>query len=426
MQSLRERVYKIIEAPDPGDWTGRCFDIFMVVLIVANVAAVVLETVGVLAERYATFFCVFELVSVAIFTVALIFSAIIPDMSGESFDVHVGVVDNDRGQISATFINEVLPAVEEAGVLHSDSYESADEARAEVDAGNLSAAYIFPAGFTASLQSGGAGTVEIVGNVDASISTQIAKAVLDSYLAEVDALGIAIGTAMVSGATDVAAIAAVAAETPAAVALTDVAADNLELDATTFFSAGMAVFFLFFTVQFGVSSLLEEKINGTLPRLLGAPIHRWSVLGGKAITSFALGLISMIVLAVGTTFMIGAEWGNPLGVLILMICGVLSALGIMALVAVVAKTPEQAANYQAIVAVALGMLGGTFFPLSQGPRILGLFSKITPHAWFLQGLGDLSAGQGLGVVVLPALAMIAFFVVTVGIASLWRKEVLAP
>ena len=357
---------------------------------------------------------------------ALIFAAIIPDSSSFDFHAHVAVVDNDRGEISATFINDVLPVVEAEGLLDVEAYGSVADATADVEKGTLTAAYVFPEGFSDSLQSGGAATVEIVGNVDESIATQIAKAVLDSYLAEVDAVGIAVGTAMLSGGTDVADIAQKTTESAAAVVLTDVAADNLELDATTFFSGGMAVFFLFFTVQFGVASLLEERHYGTLPRLLGAPISRWSIIGGKAVTSFVLGLTSMVVLAVATTLMIGAKWGNPLGVLILMICGVMAALGIMALVAVVAKTPEQAANYQAIVAVALGMLGGTFFPLSQGPRILSLFSKLTPHAWFLQGLGDLSAGRNVGAVVTPALALLAFFAVTIGIAFIWRKEVLAP
>jgi ABC-2 type transport system permease protein len=114
-------------------------------------------------------------------------------------------------------------------------------------------------------------------------------------------------------------------------------------------------------------------------------------------------------------------------VLILMIAGVMSALGIMAVVAVISKTPEQAANWQSIVAVVLGLLGGTFFPLSQGPRLLSLFSKLTPHAWFLQGLGDLSAGDGLESVVVPAMAMLAFFVVTIAVAMTFgRKRVLAP
>lgn len=356
---------------------------------------------------------------------ALIFSGIIPSDT-TSFDVKVGVIDNDHGSISATFIDEVLPAVEADEIMTVTAYTDLAAMEADVEAGDQNAGYVFPAGFSEGLVTGQGGTVRLIGNVDSSISTQIAKAVLDGYLADVDAVGIAVGSALISGAADVDAISAASVQTPAAVVLADVEAASRELDATTFFSAGMAVFFLFFTVQFGVSSLLEERFYGTLPRLLGAPISRWSIIGGKALTSFVLGLVSMIVLAVATTFMIGAEWGNPVGVAILMVCGVLSALGIMAVVAVISKTAEQAANWQSIVAVALGLLGGTFFPLSQGPRLLALFSKLTPHAWFLQGLGDLSAGSGLSAVVTPALALIAFFVVTVGAAMAFGKEVLAP
>jgi ABC-2 type transport system permease protein len=356
---------------------------------------------------------------------ALIFSGIIPSDTS-SFDVNVGVIDNDGGAISAGFIGQVLPAVEADGIMTVTAYSDLAAMEADVESGDQHAGYVFPAGFSDGLQTGQGGTVRLLSNVDRSISTQIAKAVLDGYLTEVDAVGIAVGSAIISGAADVDAIATAAQATPTAVALADVEAANRELDATTFFSAGMAVFFLFFTVQFGVSSLLEERFYGTLPRLLGAPISRWSIIGGKALTSFVLGLVSMIVLAVATTIMIGADWGNPIGVAILMVCGVLSALGIMAVVAVISKTPEQAANWQAIVAVALGLLGGTFFPLSQGPRLLALFSKLTPHAWFLQGLGDLSAGSGLSAVVTPALALILFFLVTVAAAMAFGKEVLAP
>lgn len=356
---------------------------------------------------------------------ALIFSAIIPSGT-DSFDVNVGVVNQDTGVISATFTNDVLPAVERDGIMAVTGYGSIDTLQKDVESGTLNAGYVFPAGFSDDIGTGRGATVLLIGNVDSTISTQIAKAVLDSYLSEVDAVGIAVGTALLNGATDVDDITAKALATPAAVVLADTEAANRELDATTFFSAGMAVFFLFFTVQFGVSSLLEERFYGTLPRLLGSPINRWSIVGGKALTSFALGIVSMVVLAVSTTLLIGAEWGNPVGVLILMIAGVMSALGIMAVVAVVAKTPEQAANWQAIVAVALGLLGGTFFPLSQAPPALAFFSKLTPHAWFLQGLGDLSAGDGLEVVIIPALAMLAFFVVTISIAVVFgRKRVLA-
>ena len=358
---------------------------------------------------------------------ALIFSAIIPDATASSFNVHVGVVDNDGGQITSGFINDVLPAVEAEGLLTATRFDDMGQALAEVENGDLDAVYIFPAGYSASVQGGAGGTVRLVTNVDSTIGGQIAKAVLDSYLAHVETVTISAGTAMINGAQDLAAITAAAQAAAPAVELTDVQASNRTLDTTTFFAAGMAVFFLFFTVQFGVSSLLEERMNGTLPRLLGAPISRWSVLGGKALTSFVLGLVSMVVLAVATTLLIGATWGNPVGVAILMMAGVLSALGIMAVVAVIARTPEQAANWQSIVAVVLGLMGGTFFPLSQGPRLLALLSKLTPHAWFMQGLGDLSSGAGLSTVIAPTLAMLAFFAVTLAI-SVWfgRGRVLAP
>jgi ABC-2 type transport system permease protein len=357
---------------------------------------------------------------------AFIFSAIIPD-AGESFDVSLGYVDQDGGQISSGFINGVLPDIEADEIATVEAFADRDVAEAEVEAGTVHALYVFPDGFSEGVAAGAGGTVLLVGNVDHSISTQIAQAILDGYLAEIDAVGMSVGAAILNGAGDPVALAEAAMQTPDAVVLVDTEAADRQLDATTFFAAGMAVFFLFFTVQFGVSSLLEERFHGTLPRLLAAPINRWSVLGGKAVTSFILGLTSMVVLAVATTLFIGADWGNPLGVAILMVAGVLSALGIMAVVAVVAKTPEQAANWQSIVAVVLGLLGGTFFPISQAPAALAFFSKLTPHAWFLQGLGDLSAGDGISVVLIPALAMLAFFVVTVGFAALLgRGKVLAP
>ena len=358
---------------------------------------------------------------------AFIFSAIIPDASGDSLDVNLAYVDQDGGPISAGFIFDVLPEIEADEIATVEPFTDLDLALADVDSGTIHALYVFPEGFSDGVTSGAGGSVRLVGNVDHTISTQIAQAILEGYLAEIDAVGMAVGAAMLNGAEDPTGLAVAAAQTPAAVVLVDTAAADRQLDATTFFSAGMAVFFLFFTVQFGVSSLLEERFHGTLPRLLGAPISRWSVLGGKALTSFVLGLTSMVVLAVATTLLIGAEWGNPAGVAVLMIAAILAALGIMAVVAVVSKTPEQAANWQSIVAVVLGLLGGTFFPLSQGPEALSALSKLTPHAWFLQGLGDLSAGDDLSVVITPTLAMLTFFLVTLGIAALaGRGKVLAP
>ena len=156
----------------------------------------------------------------------------------------------------------------------------------------------------------------------------------------------------------------------------------------------MAVFFLFFAVQFGITSILEERRDGTLARMLAAPISRRSVLAGKLATSVALGTISMTVLAVATHYLLGAHWGNPLGVAILIVCGVVAATAVMALVASLARTPDEAQTLESIVALVLGMLGGTFFPVAQAGGVLALLSDATPQAWFLRGIAEPGRRRG--------------------------------
>lgn len=65
---LKKRLHEILELPVPGDRASVAFDIFMICLIVANVAAIVLETVAALQRSYQEFFFVFEAFSVAVFT----------------------------------------------------------------------------------------------------------------------------------------------------------------------------------------------------------------------------------------------------------------------------------------------------------------------------------------------------------------------
>ena len=87
-----------------------------------------------------------------------------------------------------------------------------------------------------------------------------------------------------------------------------------ELNAKSFYAAGMAVFFLFFTVGFGVTGLLEERTNGTLARLVAAPITAVGDPGGEDAHQPDPRRVSMAVLVVATTVLFGASWGNPLGV----------------------------------------------------------------------------------------------------------------
>ena len=188
----------------------------------------------------------------------------------------------------------------------------------------------------------------------------------------------------------------------------------------------MAVFFLFFTVQFGISSILEERRDGTLARMLVAPIRRGAVLVGKLLTSLALGVISMTALAVATHFLLSAHWGNILGVALLIAAGVLAATAVMTLVATLASTPDQAQSWQSMVALVLGMLGGTFFPVAQAGGALAAASLATPQAWFIRGLENMAGGAGVSAVTGPAAAILAIAVITGAVAYTRIGKLVAP
>jgi ABC-2 type transport system permease protein len=188
----------------------------------------------------------------------------------------------------------------------------------------------------------------------------------------------------------------------------------------------MAVFFLFFTVQFGVSSLLDERHNGTMARLLAAPIRPTAILGGKLLVSFAVGVVSMGLLVATTSVLLGARWGDPAGVAVLVVAGVLAATGLTAFVASLARTADQAGSWQAIIAVVMGTLGGSFFPIGQVGGALAALSYLTPHRWFMQGLADLAGGGGLAAVWWPATAMLAFAAAGGGLAVLRSASLVRP
>ena len=356
--------------------------------------------------------------------------AVLP--SDEDAESHrYAVVDEDGGPAARSFVDGVLAGFDREPGTSIARAGSAAEAERMAEEGDVAAAWIVPEGFSEAVRAVGAARIEVIGNADSSIATQIAEAVAGAFAAELNALRLSVVTAINPGegpamrpSDD---LFQRAAETVSPVGVRRGAADTRELDASTFYAAGMAVFFLFFTAQYGVLSLLGERREGTLARLLAAPIPPGAIVIGKALSTFVLGLVSMVVLIVASTLLLGADFGDPVGVAILVLGAVVSAMGLTSLVAGLARTEEQANGYGSILAVTLGILGGTFFPLSQAPGALAAISRLTPHHWLMRGFADLGSGGGTGDVLVPMAALTAFGLVTGVLAVLQaRRTVMRP
>lgn len=68
-QKAKNRIFEILEVASAGDLPSRMFDVFIMSLISLNVIAVILESVKNLSSQYMLFFRMFEIFSIAIFTI---------------------------------------------------------------------------------------------------------------------------------------------------------------------------------------------------------------------------------------------------------------------------------------------------------------------------------------------------------------------
>ncbi len=340
----------------------------------------------------------------------------------DDFELRAGVVDLDGGEVASGFAEGLLPALEDEGFLTVTTYTVEDSAREAIDDGTISAAWIIPSGLSEAVARGDGGELKVLLNPDRALSAEVARGIAEGFGAQVDRVSLSVATGQIYtqgqlSPQQLEQLTTQATTTGSLVAIRDLVAADQQLDPSSYLAAGMASFFLFFTVTFGITGFLEERQQGTLQRLLSAPIGSSAIHVGKALGAFLLGITSMAVLAIGSATLLDAPWGPPIGVAILSVSLVIAALGVMALVGSFARTSEQAGNLQSIVALVFGLAGGVFFPVGAG--VLGTLALASPHGWFLRGLGDL-AGDGAWTSTLPAAAALVAFGVVAAIPGALR------
>jgi len=345
----------------------------------------------------------------------------------DAFHTRYAIADLDHGPLATAFTDQVLGSLVDAGIADVDTFDSEATATQAVRDGKASAAIVIPAGFSADVQAGRAAEMRVVGASGASVSAQIARSLVGRFADEITAVQVSLATVFeLRGVPPdpavIAEMAGRAAAVQAPIVVAETGADAREMDLRTFYAASMAILFLFFATQSGVLSLIGERRQGTLARLLAAPIPPWVVLLGKSLGGFSTGLVAMVMLIAASTLLLGARWGPPLEVGVVVVAAVVAAMGISTLVTTFARTEDQAGGWNAITAMTLAILGGSFFPLSQGPEVMASLSLVTPHAWFLRALHDLAGAQTTLLDVLPSVGVLLAMGAVTGTIGLARAR----
>jgi ABC-2 type transport system permease protein len=179
----------------------------------------------------------------------------------------------------------------------------------------------------------------------------------------------------------------------------------------------MALMFLMYTVSYGGRSILAERSQGTLPRLMVSPTQSAQVLGGKVLGIFFMGVAQVGILILASAILFQVKWGDPVGMIALILAAVFGAAGWGMLITSIARTTAQVSNTGSAVMLIFGILGGSFINLEQLPPFMRTISKITPNAWGLDGFTTLALGGTVKNLTEPITALLIMGAVLFSIAT---------
>ena len=194
-----------------------------------------------------------------------------------------------------------------------------------------------------------------------------------------------------------------------------------------YFGPSIAVVFLFIGSGLGMRSLLLERANGTLARLSAAPIRPRTIVWGKLLAIALTGLASILVVWAVTAVVFGADWGAPVGVLLMCLGATAAMCGLATFLTSFARTPQEAFAASLIVGLVLALLGGNLLPPGALPEFLQVLSLGTPNGWALVGFGRLALLRDPATSVLgPFLVLGLIATVTGGLAMLRVRRMVTP
>jgi ABC-type Na+ efflux pump permease subunit len=154
--------------------------------------------------------------------------------------------------------------------------------------------------------------------------------------------------------------------------------------------AGTAILMLLFSVAGVGTSILEEKENGTINRLLYSPLKGSTILYSKMLFAFFISILQLSAMFLFAWLILNMDLSVNIPGLILMILATsfaVSSLGIF--LAAIARTRSQAQNLSTIIILVMSALGGSMIPLFIMPAILQKIAFLSVNYWGIQGFYDL-------------------------------------
>lgn len=383
-----------------------------------------------------------------IFLLPIIVSAIVGSpfllSEEESIILPIALVDHDQGKYS----DDILDILEDIDELEITEMEDREKALALVGEGEVLAMVYIPEDFTARVEAYESTEVTVVIDpAQAQYSTMITT-IMEEVTEPVLIQGeIRYGTQsvmddLIGSEDDPNAKTASTAQTEGVINTrmeeirdnprVEVRKENLK-DAValvpnnvfSMFLPGFTVLFAFFLVPTLAKQLINEKDEGTLRRLIAAPLSRSSIIGGKVWSHMTIVILQVALVFGFANIVFNMPLGeSPLGLMLVTLGLAFAATALGMMLAALAKSRRQAESIGLMIIFGIGALGGCFqlspMPLYRTEGFLGSISKFTPQAQALEGYRQLLIEGATAVDVLPQVAILVGMGIVFFAIALWR------
>jgi ABC-2 type transport system permease protein len=318
----------------------------------------------------------------------------------EAVVIDLPVVDQDEGDMGAV----VLDLLAQTGNLNLETLFDEDRSRELVADGQRAGALVIPAGFSAAMTSGQSTALELIvapGGQSAPLLEGMVRGITSAFSNVQTTVEVAVGEVQrATGSEDIdyegiagraVALALERLRDPLVrTQIATVGSAEETYDVAAQIVPGYAVMFAMFSVLSAAGGILEEKERGTFKRLLISPIRPWSLLGGKLLAQFVIGVGQIVLMFVFGRLVFGMSLGNsPLGLLLITLatCWATTSLGIL-LVGLI-RSRKQIHPITTLVILGSSAVGGSWFPLFMMPKWLQQAARVTLVAWAMEGYNRL-------------------------------------
>jgi len=190
------------------------------------------------------------------------------------------------------------------------------------------------------------------------------------------------------------------------------------------------VFSMFFIVIPISNTFISERSQGTLQRLRSIRLSRGILLLGKMLPYFFINLIQVALMLLVGMYLVPALGGSaltlgnsPAGLALIAAAVSFSSIALALLIAVVARTTEQATTLGGLLNIVFAAAGGVMIPKFVMPAIMQKVADLSPMSWGLEGFLDILLRNGGVRDVLPeCLALAAFGAVMLLLTAVILKK----